>query len=180
MSPQRAARTRVPIFFLCVSIFLSWKRIEKMKRAFALLAVVTCEQRETVETRGRVACHLVKRPRKERWKREFGLLAMPTCEPRKKPETRVLAARKVDMRARRERWKRVCGVFTASTGGLSKKEVNASAECLSRRQGAQEKKMETRVRAVRNAALLAKIIGGTAWSGCLQHCHAAQERKMET
>ena len=62
-----------------------WKRIGKeLKRAFALLAVVTCAQRKTVEKGGRVAGPLVKRHRKERWKREFGLLAMPTCEPRKK------------------------------------------------------------------------------------------------
>ena len=38
---------------------------------------------KAVETLGRVACHMVKLPKKEIWKRELGLLAMPTSEPRK-------------------------------------------------------------------------------------------------
>ena len=126
-----------------------WKRIEKeLKRAFALLAVVTCEQRKTAETRGRVACHLVKRPRKERWKREFGLLAMPTCEPRKKDgnasagctqsrhaaqerkmDTRVWTVCRVDRRHRQERWKRMCRVLVTPTRGTRKKDGNVRSRC---------------------------------------------------
>ena len=46
--------------------------------------------------------------------------------------------------------------------------------------GHMNKKMETRVRAVRGAASRAELGGGNAWSGCLPHGQAAQERKMET
>ena len=106
--------------------------LNKLKRAFALLAEVTCEQRKTVETRGRVACHLVKRPRKERWKREFGLLAMPTCEPRKK-------------------WKREWWLDGNSTCGPGEKDGNACVDCLPRRQEAHARKMETHVRSACHA-----------------------------
>ena len=139
------------------------------------------------------------RSKEKRWKRVVGLPSTwsrdpgkkdgnvsSDCSPcrhanqEKKMETRVRAARKVDMRPRRERWTRVCGLFAASTGGTGKKDGNACAECLLRRQGAQEKKMETCVRAVRSATLRAEISGGSAWSGCLPHEQAAQDRTMET
>ena len=137
----------------------------------------------------------------EKWKRMCGVLVTATwgsgpgkkdgnvsldCSPcrhanqEKKMETRVRAARKVDMRPRRERWKRVCGLFAASTKGPGKKDGNACAEWLLRRQGAQEKKMETCVRVVRSATLRTEKGGGNEWSGCLPHEQAAQVRKMET
>ena len=169
-----------------------------MKRAFALLVVVTCEQREAVETRGRVACHLVQRPGKK-----DGNVSLD-CSPcrhvdQKKMETRVRATRQVDMRQRRERWKRVCGLVAASTKGPGKKDGNACAECLSRRQGAKKKKIwkcafalfavlpceqsqavETRGRVVYHMVNRPSKKDGNVSLDCSQCRQANQEKRMDT
>ena len=108
---------------------------KKWKRVFALLAMLICERRKTVEMHGRVACHADKRPRKERWKREFGLLPMPTGEA-------------TDKRPRKERWKREFGLLPMPTWEAKTNYGNESLGCMPSRRAAQEGMMETDVRTV--------------------------------
>ena len=90
-----------------------------------------------METWARTARHADMRTKKKRWKRECGLHAKSTCGPGDKDGN-------------------ACGSLAASTRGPGKKDGNACAECLSRRQRAQEKKRRNQINVNKANFLLTK------------------------